>query len=233
MIVGLLGPEISTANRPTQSVTIQHPERVTGYTDVSAQPPRVTTGNVRMADQPSGVALKEVAPTATASIQYQRPVTVCFLVVALRGHGKHHNEKSDQRHVVRSRHSCRHRWLCDYPMAVFTVGANDSSQEVWGISLAFLSLFPTSILALRFRLIAGCIMLFVPCFFIYASLAQRTFMVNVRHFPQPPIGSKQIIGSFALTWPYVVLGAFAILTSMLSWPPVVQWPRSVSLPKLV
>ena len=53
-----------------------------------------------------------------------------------------------------------------YPMAVFTVGANDSSQEVWGISLVFLSLFPTSILALRFRLIAGCIMLFVPCFFI-------------------------------------------------------------------
>jgi hypothetical protein len=117
-----------------------------------------------------------------------------------------------------------------YPMAVFTVGANDSSQEVWGISLVFLSLFPTSILALRFRLIAGCIMLFVPCFFIYSSLAQRTFMVNVRHFPQPPIGSKQIIGSFALTWPYVVLGAFAILTSMLSWPPVVRWPRLVSLP---
>ena len=52
-----------------------------------------------------------------------------------------------------------------YPMAVFTVGANDSSQEVWGISLVFLSLFPTSILALRFRLIAGCIMLFVPGFF--------------------------------------------------------------------
>jgi hypothetical protein len=120
-----------------------------------------------------------------------------------------------------------------YPMAVFTVGANDSSQEVWGISLVFLSLFPTSILALRFRLIAGCIMLFVPCFFIYSSLAQRTFMVNVRHFPQPPIGSKQIIGSFALTWPYVVLGAFAILTSMLRWPPVVRWPRSVSLPKPV
>ena len=118
-----------------------------------------------------------------------------------------------------------------YPMAVFTVGANDSSQEVWGISLVFLSLFPTCILALRFRLLAGCMMLFVPCFFIYASLAQRAFMINVRHFPQPPIDLKQIIGSFALTWPYIVLGAFAILTSMFGWPTVVRWPGSVSLLK--
>lgn len=118
-----------------------------------------------------------------------------------------------------------------YPMAVFSVGANDSSQEVWGLSLAFLSLFPTSILALRFRLLAGCMMLFVPCFFIYASVAQRTFMVNVRHFPQPPIDSRQILGSFDLTWPYIVLGAFAILTSILGWPPVVRWPRSVPLLK--
>ena len=120
-----------------------------------------------------------------------------------------------------------------YPMAVFTVGANDSSQEVWGISLVFLSLLPTCILALRFRLLAGCMMLFVPCFFIYASFAQRAFMMNVRHFPQPPIDSKQIIGSFVLTWPYVALGGFAILTSMLSWPTVVRWPRPVTLRKRV
>jgi hypothetical protein len=118
-----------------------------------------------------------------------------------------------------------------YPMAVFTVGANDSSQEVLAISLVFLSLFPTCILALRFRLFAGCMMLLVPCFYIYASLAQRTFMVNVRHFPQPPIDSRQIIGSFLLTWPYLVLGAFAVVTSMLDWPTVVRWPRSISLLK--
>jgi hypothetical protein len=118
-----------------------------------------------------------------------------------------------------------------YPMAVFTVGVNDSSQEVWGISLVFLSLFPTCILALRFRLLAGCLMLFVPCFYIYTAFAQRTFMVNVRHFPQLPIDSKQIIGSFVLTWPYIVLGAFAIFTSILSWPTVVRWPRSMYLLK--
>jgi hypothetical protein len=114
-----------------------------------------------------------------------------------------------------------------YPMAVFTVGVNDSPQEVWGISLVFLSLFPTCILALRFRLLAGCMMLFVPCFYIYSSFAQRTFMVNVRHFPQPPIDPKQIIGSFVLTWPYVALGVFAIFTSILNWPIVVRWPRSM------
>lgn len=112
-----------------------------------------------------------------------------------------------------------------YPMAVFTVGANDSSQEVWGISLVFLSLFPTCILALRFRLVAGGMMLFVPCFFIYSSFAQRSFMMNVRHFPQAPITAPQIVGSFRLTWPYVALGCFAILTGMLRWPPVVDWPR--------
>ena len=116
-----------------------------------------------------------------------------------------------------------------YPMAVFTVGANDSAQEVWGLSLVFLSLFPTCILALRFRVLAGGMMLFVPCFFIYASLAQRTFMVNVRHFPQPHIGFTQIIGGFALTWPYIVLGVFALLTSILRWPRVIRWPRLDSL----
>jgi len=118
-----------------------------------------------------------------------------------------------------------------YPMAVFTVGANDSSQEVFGITLVFLSLFPMSILALRFRMLAGCTMLFVPCFYIYSSFAQRAFMINVRHFPQPPIDSKQIIGSFVLTWPYVVLGAFSVLTAMLRWPSVVRWPTWFPRPK--
>lgn len=116
-----------------------------------------------------------------------------------------------------------------YPMAVFTVGANDSSQEVWGISLVFLSLFPTCILALRFRLVAGCMMLFVPCYFIHTVFVQRAFMINVRHFPQPPIDSKQIIGSFSFTWPYVALGTFAILTSVLGWPTVLRWPKFSSL----
>jgi hypothetical protein len=116
-----------------------------------------------------------------------------------------------------------------YPMAVFTVGANDSSQEVWGMSLVFLSLFPTCILALRFRLIAGCMMLFVPCCYIYTEFVQRAFMINIRHFPQPPIDSKQIIGSFSLTWPYVALGTFAILTSVLGWPTVFRWPTFSSL----
>ncbi len=121
-----------------------------------------------------------------------------------------------------------------YPMAVFTVGANDSSQEVLGISLVFLSLFPICILALRFPLAAGCVMLFVPCFNIYATFAQRNFMVNVRHFPQPPIDQKQIFGSlfmWPLMWPYILLGAFAIVTSLLGWPTVVRWPRSVSMLK--
>lgn len=118
-----------------------------------------------------------------------------------------------------------------YPMAIFTVGVNDSSQEVWGISLVFLSLFPMSILALRFRLLAGCMMLFVPCFFIYSSVAQRAFLVSVRHFPQFPIDSKRIIGSFVLTWPYIVLGIFAVLTSIFGWAEVLRWPRSISLLK--
>ena len=119
-----------------------------------------------------------------------------------------------------------------YPMAVFTVGANDSSQEVWGISLVFLSLLPTSILALRFRLLAGCLMFSVPCFNLYATFAQRAFMVNVRHFPQPPIDSKQIMGTLFMwpfMWPYILLGSFAILTGVLGWPTVLRWPRSMSL----
>ncbi len=112
-----------------------------------------------------------------------------------------------------------------YPMAVFTVGANDSWQEVCGISLVFLSLFPTCVLALRFPLFAGCLMLLVPCFNIYASIAQRSFMVHVLHFPQPPIGVREMIGAIHFVWPYIALGVFAIITSRLGWPTILRWPR--------
>ena len=119
-----------------------------------------------------------------------------------------------------------------YPMAVFTVGANDSWQEVCGISLIFLSLFPTCILALRFPLLAGCLMLLVPCFHIYANFAQRSFMVHVRHFPQPPISATEMIGAIHWYWPYCVLGVFAIVTSRLGWPTVLRWPQlKVSAPE--
>jgi hypothetical protein len=112
-----------------------------------------------------------------------------------------------------------------YPMAVFTVGVNDSWQEVSGISLIFLSLFPLCILALRLPLLAGCLMLLVPCFDIYATFAQRSFMTDVRHFPQPPIDTKQMLGALHLLWPYLTLGLFAIVTSSLGWPRVLHWPR--------
>ena len=111
-----------------------------------------------------------------------------------------------------------------YPMAVFTVGANDAWQEVCGISLTFLSLFPLCVLALRFRLFAGCSMLLVPSFFFYASFAQRSFMIRVRHFPQPPIEARQTLEALHLVWPYIALGLFAITTSYLGWPTVLNWP---------
>jgi hypothetical protein len=112
-----------------------------------------------------------------------------------------------------------------YPMAVFTVGANDSWQEICGISLVFLSLFPTCVLALRFPLLAGCWLLLVPFFNIYASVGQRSFMAHVRHFPQPPISAREMIGEIHLVWPYIALGVFAIITSRLGWPTVLRWPR--------
>jgi hypothetical protein len=112
-----------------------------------------------------------------------------------------------------------------YPMAVFTVGANDSWQEVSGISLVCLSLFPLCVLALRFPLFAGCSMLLVPPFFFYASIAQRSFMIHVRHFPQPPIDARQLIQALHLVWPHIALGLFAIITSRLGWSTVLNWPR--------
>lgn len=112
-----------------------------------------------------------------------------------------------------------------YPMAVFTVGVNDSWQEVFGISLVFFSLCPMCVLALRFPLFAGCSLLFVPCFDIYATVAQRSFMINVRHLPQPPIEARQMIGAIHLVWPYLSLGLFAIITSGLGWPTILNWPR--------
>lgn len=112
-----------------------------------------------------------------------------------------------------------------YPMAVFTVGVNDSWQEVCGISLVFLSLCPMCVLALRFPLFAGCSMLLVPCFNIYAIIAQRSFMIHVRHFPQPPIEARQMIGEIHLVWPYIALGLFAIITLRLGWPTILHWPQ--------
>jgi hypothetical protein len=112
-----------------------------------------------------------------------------------------------------------------YPMAIFTVGANDSWQEVCGITIVCLSLFPLCVLALRFPLFSGCSMLLVPCFYLYASAAQLSFMIHVRHFPQPAVTWRQMIETLNLVWPYIALGVFAITTSRLRWLTILNWPR--------
>lgn len=50
-------------------------------------------------------------------------------------------------------------------------------------------------------------------------------MINVRHFTQPPLDVRQMLGVIHLLWPYIALGMFAIITSRLRWPRILHWPR--------
>jgi hypothetical protein len=101
---------------------------------------------------------------------------------------------------------------------VFTIGLNDSYQEILAITIGLMTPLPVCILALWKRLFAGLWLIFAGCFFTYGMVAQRTYMIVERHFPDQPTVEQVIKSSLPVSLVLVALGLFAVITDRLKWP---------------
>ena len=104
----------------------------------------------------------------------------------------------------------------------FTIGANDSTPEILAIIFALVTPLPACIVALWKRLVPGMWLIFAGCFFVYGMLAQREYMIKVRHFYDQPSVSQTIKVSLPYTLVLVALGVFAVTTYRLRWPEVMR-----------
>jgi hypothetical protein len=67
-------------------------------------------------------------------------------------------------------------------------------------------------------LIAGLWLIFAGCFFTYGMVAQRAYMIQVRHFPNQPTIRQVIHTSLLISLILIVFGSFAVVTHLLKWP---------------
>lgn len=117
-------------------------------------------------------------------------------------------------------------WGClAYAGAMFVVGTNDSPQEVWALTFAFATPLPACVLALWNRLVAGIWLIFAGCYFVYGMLVQRTYMIQVRHFPDQPTVIQTVLGSLRISLVLIAIGTFAVITDRIKWPELCRWPR--------
>jgi hypothetical protein len=105
-----------------------------------------------------------------------------------------------------------------YAGTMFGVGVNDSPQEVLAITFALATPLPACVLALWHRLIAGVWLIFAGCFFTYGMVAQRAYMIHMRHFPNQPTIRQEIKASLPLSLILIGFGLFAVITHLLKWP---------------
>ena len=110
-------------------------------------------------------------------------------------------------------------WGClVYAGGLFTVGYNDCLQEILAITFAFATPFPACVLALWKRSIAGFWLIFAGCFFPYGVIAERTYMIQVRHFPDQLTVLQTIQHSLYISLPLIGIGLFGVVTDRLKWP---------------
>jgi hypothetical protein len=108
-------------------------------------------------------------------------------------------------------------WLA-FLGSFFTIGANDSAQEVLALTAAFLTTLPACVVALWRRLLAGIWLMLNGCFLLYAAVAQRSYMIKVRHFPDQPTIFETIERFLPYTAVLVGIGLFAVMTELRKWP---------------
>jgi hypothetical protein len=98
-------------------------------------------------------------------------------------------------------------WGClAYARAMFVVGDNDSPQEVLALTLALATPLPACIAALWKRLMPGIWLIFAGCFFTYGMLAERAYMIDVRHFSDEPTVARTIKFSLPCSLVLAALG---------------------------
>jgi hypothetical protein len=102
------------------------------------------------------------------------------------------------------------------PIAIFTIGENDSTPEIWALLLP-LTLLPTCIVALWWRKAGSLWLLTLGLIWTYGMAWQRHYMLTVRHFPAEPLW--QLFGGGLLPCYFVLgLGLFGLFTERAQWP---------------
>lgn len=115
-------------------------------------------------------------------------------------------------------------WGClAYLSAMFTVGVNDSPAEVWAITFALATPLPACLIALWKRFVPGLWLLFAGGFLPYGVLAQRHYMIHVRHFDQPGI-LLTLLGALPMMTALFLLGGFCVVTNSRGWPEILGTP---------
>jgi len=104
--------------------------------------------------------------------------------------------------------------------SVFTIGANDSTPEVFAIIFALATPLPACLVALWKRLMPGIWLIFAGCFFPYGMLAQRAYMIKIGHLIDQPTVSQTIGFCLPYTLVLAAFGTFAVVTHLLKWPEV-------------
>ena len=101
---------------------------------------------------------------------------------------------------------------------IFTLGNNDTYQEILAITLAFLTPFPVCIMALWKRLIAGIWLIFAGCYFTYGMMVERAYMINTLHLQGEPSVYKTMQYCLPISLILIGIGSFGVITERLKWP---------------
>ena len=109
-----------------------------------------------------------------------------------------------------------------YVGMMFVAGSNDSPQEIRSLTFAFATPFFACLVALWKRWIAGCWLIFSFGYYVYAAFKQRSYMLEVRHFPNPPSVRQDVTGLLWFLGPLLLLGLFFVLTDLLKWPKLLE-----------
>ena len=108
--------------------------------------------------------------------------------------------------------------------AMFVVGENDCTQEVWAITFALATPLPVCMVALWWRKFAGLWLIFAGCYFSYGMVVERAYMIQVRHFANQSTMMQTVEENLVFALPLIAIGLFAVITGWLEWPKLLGWP---------
>jgi hypothetical protein len=110
-------------------------------------------------------------------------------------------------------------WGCGiFARGAFVMGANDSLPEILAVTFAFATPLPTFVFALWQPVKAGLWLIFTGLFFPCGMIAQRAYLIEVRHFPDQPTVSQDMLAGLPYTCVLVGFGLFYVLTGLWKWP---------------
>jgi hypothetical protein len=105
------------------------------------------------------------------------------------------------------------------PVAVFTIGDNDSLPEIWAFLLPA-TLLPTAIAAFWGRKYASIWLIILGAIWIFGEAWQSHYMARVKHFPKDSLWTL-MLGGFIPAYLVIGGGVFGLYTDRRGWPKII------------